>query len=79
MSSVPSDLVEKLPSAHTLLLLGDAYMNIQEVSACWRRIEYLSSLLTLSNGNIVPCWLLLIDVCQTETALGYKTINIGYE
>ncbi|XP_068876877.1 tetratricopeptide repeat protein 21B isoform X2 [Aphelocoma coerulescens] len=25
-----SDLVEKLPSAHTLLLLGDAYMNIQE-------------------------------------------------
>uniref|UniRef100_A0A8B9G8L9 Tetratricopeptide repeat domain 21B n=1 Tax=Amazona collaria TaxID=241587 RepID=A0A8B9G8L9_9PSIT len=24
------DLVEKLPSAHTLLLLGDAYMNIQE-------------------------------------------------
>ncbi|XP_037998869.1 tetratricopeptide repeat protein 21B isoform X3 [Motacilla alba alba] len=25
-----SDLVEKLPSAHTFLLLGDAYMNIQE-------------------------------------------------
>nr|XP_047917295.1 tetratricopeptide repeat protein 21B isoform X2 [Anser cygnoides] len=24
------DLVDKLPSAHTLLLLGDAYMNIQE-------------------------------------------------
>ncbi|XP_030344690.1 tetratricopeptide repeat protein 21B isoform X2 [Strigops habroptila] len=24
------DLVEKLPNAHTLLLLGDAYMNIQE-------------------------------------------------
>lgn len=34
LSSVSSDLVEKLPSAHTLLLLGDAYMNIQEVSAC---------------------------------------------
>lgn len=25
-------MVEKLPSPHTYLLLGDAYMNIQEVS-----------------------------------------------
>lgn len=26
------DMVEKLPSTHTYLLLGDAYMHIQEVS-----------------------------------------------
>lgn len=26
------ELVEKLPGPHTYLLLGDAYMNIQEVS-----------------------------------------------
>lgn len=25
------EMVEKLPSPHTYLLLGDAYMNIQEV------------------------------------------------
>lgn len=25
------DLVEKMPSSHTYLLLGDAYINIQEV------------------------------------------------
>ena len=28
------ELVDKNPSAHTCLLLGDAYMSIQEVSAC---------------------------------------------
>lgn len=26
------EMVEKLPSTHTYLLLGDAYMHIQEVS-----------------------------------------------
>ena len=26
------EMVEKLPSPHTYLLLGDAYINIQEVS-----------------------------------------------
>jgi tetratricopeptide repeat protein 21B len=28
------ELVDKQPSPHTYLLLGDAYMNIQEVSLC---------------------------------------------
>lgn len=28
-------MVEKLPSTHTYLLLGDAYINIQEVSGGW--------------------------------------------
>lgn len=31
-ASVYRELVDKNPSAHTCLLLGDAYMSIQEVS-----------------------------------------------
>lgn len=31
ISILNRDLVEKMPSSHTYLLLGDAYMNIQEV------------------------------------------------
>lgn len=31
------EMVEKMPSPHTYLLLGDAYMNIQEVSLIFQQ------------------------------------------
>lgn len=35
------DLVEKMPSSHTYLLLGDAYMYIQEVGFKWQYVIYV--------------------------------------
>lgn len=55
------DLVEKLPAAHSFLLLGDAYMNVQEVR---RRLGVyqclcLSSNVTASEETDLCVWLCL--------------------
>ncbi|XP_061199524.1 tetratricopeptide repeat protein 21B isoform X2 [Neopsephotus bourkii] len=58
------DLVEKLPSAHTFLLLGDAYMNIQEA------ISYYEAALRSGQQNFLRYDLaeLLMKLKQYEKA-----------
>ncbi|KAM9549015.1 tetratricopeptide repeat protein 21B isoform 2-T2 [Guaruba guarouba] len=72
------DLVEKLPSAHTLLLLGDAYMNIQEA------ISYYEAALRSGQQNFLRYDLaeLLMKLKQYEKAervlqqaLGHEPVN----
>ncbi|NXU76844.1 TT21B protein, partial [Oreotrochilus melanogaster] len=61
------DLVEKLPSAHTALLLGDAYMNIQEVSACLEMNRMIKSFVDF--GKLRQCSMLMLIDYYYETAL----------
>lgn len=53
--------MEKLPSTHTYLLLGDAYINIQEVSGRWNSYVSYDFPFLVSKRNTVP-----VPLCSWE-------------
>lgn len=64
-------MVEKLPSPHTYLLLGDAYINIQEVSGrCDSSVSY--------EIFLIPQQLICVDIVYLKMALKVLRASIKH-